>query len=90
MEITLKPSKRGWCKPSQGAKYASVSSKVFYGWLKDGLRHSRLANGRILTTYDAIDEFLERFEVTDTEAHPNEKVDQHIQNLKQKMQAKGL
>ena len=84
MEITLKPSKRGWCKPSAGAKYASVSPKVFYRWLGDGLRHSRLAHGRILTTYDAIDEYLERFEVSDTEIHPQDNIQGHIRALKEK------
>jgi hypothetical protein len=39
-----------------------VGPKVFYGWLKNGLRHVRLENGRILTKYDWIDGFLEGFE----------------------------
>jgi hypothetical protein len=82
LEVTIRPSKRGWCKPSRGAEYAAVSKKVFYGWLKQGLRHSRLANGRILTTYDAIDEYLERFEVADTELHPQDEIQKHIQALK--------
>ena len=56
---------RGWLKPSQGAKYCGISLKVFYGWMKNGLRHVRLENGRILTKYDWIDEFLEGFEAKD-------------------------
>jgi hypothetical protein len=87
MEVTYRPSKRGWVKPKKGAEYAAVSPKVFYRWLQDGLRHSRLANGRILTTYDAIDKYLERFEVADQEAHPTEKINQGIGKLKQKMGA---
>jgi hypothetical protein len=83
-------SKRGWCRPSKGAVYADRGLKVFYGWFKNGLRHVRLANGRILTQFDWIDEYLEKFEVVDQETHPNEKVDQHIGKLKQKMEAKGL
>jgi len=55
-------TKRGWLKPKKGSEYAGVSSKVFYRWLKDGLRHVQLPNGRILTKYDWIDEFLEGFE----------------------------
>jgi hypothetical protein len=39
--------------------------KQFRGWFKKGLRHVRLENGRILTKYDWIDEFLEQFEVKD-------------------------
>ena len=56
-------TKRGWLKPKKGAEYAGgVSLKVFRGWMKNGLRHVRLDNGRILTKYDWIDEFLEGFE----------------------------
>jgi hypothetical protein len=85
MELTIRPSKRGWCKPTKGAQYASVSPKVFYGWLRDGLRHVRLANGRILTQFDWIDAYLEKFEVTDTEIHPQDKVEQVVGAIKQKM-----
>jgi len=56
----------GWCKPSAGARYAGVSPKVFRGWLKDGLRHSQLASGRILIRYEWIDSYLQQFEVKDT------------------------
>jgi hypothetical protein len=64
-------SNRGWCKPSGGAKYGgNVTKKQFYGWLKNGLRHIRLPNGRIFTRYDWIDEYLESFEVE----NPNQKV----------------
>ena len=55
-------TKRGWLKPQEGAQYSGVSLKVFRGWIKAGLRHVRLENGRILTKYDWIDEFLEGFE----------------------------
>ena len=58
---------RGWVKPSEGAKYASVSLKTFRGWLKNGLRHVRLDNGRILISYDWIDEYLLKFEAKDKE-----------------------
>ena len=56
-------TKRGWCKPSTGAKYTSVSLKQFRGWLRNGLEHSQLPNGRILVKYSAIDRYLEQFEV---------------------------
>jgi len=46
-----------------GARHAGVSPKVFRGWLGAGLRHSRLENGRILTKYEWIDNYLEQFEV---------------------------
>jgi hypothetical protein len=85
MEVTIRPSSRGWCKPSEGAKYASHSYKVFLGMFEDGLRHIRLPNGRILTKYDWIDEYLEKFEVTDGNSHPEDKVEQALGALKQNM-----
>jgi len=59
-------SPRGWCKPSQGAKYAgNVTKKQFYSWLKHhGLPHIRLPNGRILIAYDDIDQWLRRYQVS--------------------------
>ena len=68
MEVTIRPTNRGWLKPSQGAKYASVSLKKFRGWFKDGLRHSILPNGRYLTKFEWIDSYLEQFEVDDDKA----------------------
>jgi hypothetical protein len=53
-------------KPSEAAGYSGVSLKVFRSWLKDGLRHSQLPNGRILVSISAIDEFLNSFEVQST------------------------
>lgn len=58
----------GWCKPSKGAEYGATSLKGFRGWLKNGLRHVRLPNGRILTKYAWIDAYLEQFEVRSEEA----------------------
>jgi hypothetical protein len=66
MGSTGTTTKPGWTKPSGGAKYAGeVSVKQIRGWFKKGLRHVRLENGRILTKYDWIDEFLGQFEVKD-------------------------
>jgi hypothetical protein len=58
----------GWCKPSRGAKYADQSLKGFRGWFRDGLRHVRLPNGRILTKFHWIDEYIRQFEITDKTA----------------------
>jgi len=58
-------STSGWCKPSKGAEYGDTSLKGFRGWLKNGLRHVRLPNGRILTKFSWIDSYLKQFEVRD-------------------------
>jgi hypothetical protein len=68
MGITVRPTDRGWCKPSRGAKYAHQSLKGFRTWFRNGLRYVRLENGRILTKYDWIDSYLEQFEVRDDKA----------------------
>jgi predicted site-specific integrase-resolvase len=65
MEILVRPTNKGWCKPSQGARYAGVSLKQFRGWLRNGLDYSQLPNGRILVRYEAIDRYLEQFRVED-------------------------
>ena len=84
MEVTYLPSRRGWVKPKKGAEYAAVSLKVFYRWLRDGLRHVRLANNRILTQFDWIDSYLQGFEVTENDLHPNEKIEGHIRAMGKK------
>ena len=61
MEITVRNTNRGWCKPSQGARYAGVSVRVFRRWLKNGLEHSQTPSGRIFVRYRAIDAYLEQF-----------------------------
>ena len=63
MDISVRTNNTGWCKPSQGAKYAGISLMVFRGWLRNGLEHSQLPNGRILVRYEAIDRYLEQFRV---------------------------
>jgi predicted site-specific integrase-resolvase len=78
METHLKPTTRGWLKPKKGALYSGVSSKIFYGWLRNGLRHVRLENGRILTKYDWIDQFLEGFETKDL---PQELVEELVEGM---------
>ena len=57
----------GWAKVKEAAKFSGVSEKTFRGWLKDGLRHSRLPSGRILVRYHDIDEYLKRFEICESE-----------------------
>jgi hypothetical protein len=89
MELTVRPSKRGWTKPGKAAKYAGVSLKVFYGWLKDGLTHSKLSSGRILVQYDAVDIYLGKYEVTDGEIHLPEKVEQFTGAVRRKMRKGG-
>lgn len=56
----------GWCKPSIGAKYAGTSLKTFRGWLQDGLRHSRLRSGHILIKLENIDQYLAKFEISES------------------------
>ena len=59
--------RQGWAKVKAGCKYSGVGEKTFRGWLKEGLKHSRLPSGRILIRYSAIDEFLNKFEISESE-----------------------
>jgi hypothetical protein len=65
MESTATTRRQGWTKPRGGAKYADQGLKGFHTWFRNGLRHVRLPNGRILTKYEWIDQYLEQFEVKD-------------------------
>lgn len=58
---------KGYAKVKEAARYAGVSARTLRGWLKDGLRYISLRSGRILISYEAIDEYLARFEVTGNE-----------------------
>ena len=53
---------QGWSKPRVIAKYAGVSERTLRSWLRQGLRHSRMPSGYILLSYDAVDEFLKKYE----------------------------
>lgn len=55
----------GWAKVKKGAEYAGVSERTFRGWLKNGLKHTRLSSGTVLVKYSSIDEYLEGFEVNE-------------------------
>jgi excisionase family DNA binding protein len=57
------PKDRGWLRIKAAAKYAGVSESTFRRWLRKGLRHSKLPSGMILIHIEAIDEFLESYEV---------------------------
>lgn len=56
-----------WGTPTEGAAYVGRDIRTFRGWLKDGLRHSRLPSGHILIRFSDIDEYLKRFEVCQSE-----------------------
>jgi hypothetical protein len=74
------PDSRGWATPKQARPYAAkASERTFRQWLKSGLRHSRLPNGSILVSYAAIDEFLQRYEVS--ENHIDAVVDEVVREV---------
>jgi predicted site-specific integrase-resolvase len=56
----------GWVRPRAAAQYAGVGRRILYGWLRDGLPHSRLPSGRILIRLADVDLYLRRFQVRDT------------------------
>ena len=52
----------GWAKVKAAAAYACVSPRTIRRWLKQDLRHARLPSGTILISYDAVDEFISKYE----------------------------
>lgn len=55
-----------WLKIKDARRYAGGhDERVIRGWMKDGLRYSKLPSGRVLIEEAAIDEFLRRYEHQD-------------------------
>ena len=59
----MQATHRGWLKIRPAAAYAGVKERTFRSWLRAGLRHSRLPSGMVLVSIQAIDEYLQSFEV---------------------------
>jgi hypothetical protein len=57
----------GWMKISAAADYIGMSPRSVRSLLKRGLKHSRILSGTILIKPKNIDEYLEQFEVNNTE-----------------------
>ena len=57
---------RGYARVRQAAEYAGVKERTFRSWLKQGLRHSRLPSGTVLVSFQAIDEYVGSFEVSES------------------------
>ena len=73
---TQKTEQVGWMKVKDAAKYSGVSERTFRDWLKYGLRHCRLPSGTILVKPTSIDEYIERFEVCESDS-----VDQIVKDV---------
>ncbi len=69
----------GWCKIKKAAAYADVSDRTLEGWIKLGLKVSRLPTGTRLIQYRWIDEFLEGF--AESNNHVDEMVDKIMADM---------
>jgi hypothetical protein len=69
-----------WLKVVDAAKFSDVKSRTVRGWLKSGLRHSRLPSGLILIKTSDLDSFLEGHRVGDNEVQAT--VDQIVADLR--------
>lgn len=56
---------KAWGKIKPSAKYCGVGERTFRGWLKMGLKHSRLPSGTVLVKFANIDRFLDRYEASE-------------------------
>lgn len=68
-----------WGGIKDACHYSGRCEKTLRGWLSSGLRHSRLPSGRILIKYSHIDEFLEKYAVTESEV--DRQVDQILREM---------
>ena len=57
-----------WMKIKPAAAYGGCSERTYRKWLKQGLVHSRLSGGLVLTHTTNIDIFLRKFEIDNNEA----------------------
>jgi len=73
----------GWMKIKGAAQYAGISVRTLRGWLKSGLRHSRLPSKSILIKIAWLDEFLEGFEIDTDKAKReiNDAVDEVLRDF---------
>lgn len=60
--------KRGWGKIKEAASYAGVSPRTVEDWVKHGLKCSRLPSGLRLIKFEWVDEFLEKFAESTSQA----------------------
>ena len=71
-----------WLKPSAAASYADAGKRQIAAWLKSGLKHSRLPNGRIRIKSTDLDEFLESFAVAPGDSEINKIVDATVADVR--------
>lgn len=54
-----------WLRTQDACEYAGITKRTLYEWRKLGLPFSKLPSGTILYNRDKIDNFAERFEVSE-------------------------
>ena len=53
---------QGWLKIRPSASYCNMSERTLRGWLKEGLKHSRI-KGTVLIKVSDLDQYLKGFAV---------------------------
>ena len=64
----------GWRKVSGVCEYTETEKRTIRSWLKAGLKHSRLPSGMILIRLADIDDYLDKFAVTEAEGSKLDKI----------------
>ena len=65
MKTAPPPVERAWLTVKEASVYSGYSERSIRAFLKQGLRHVRPSSRKILIKREWMDEFLERFEVTE-------------------------
>ena len=58
----------GFAKVKGAARFAGISERTMRTWIKQGLKHYRLPSGTILIAYGDVDDFINKFAVTEYQA----------------------
>jgi len=54
---------QGWFSIRSAAGYCDTSVRTLRGWLRSGLKHSRIKGGKVLVKATDLDDFLSAYEV---------------------------
>jgi predicted site-specific integrase-resolvase len=71
-----------WLDKRAACSYAQASKRMLEGWMKAGLRYSKLPSGTVRIHTSAIDEYLRRFERGGPSPSVRAEVDRLMENFK--------
>ena len=74
------PTRRWLCR-RDAAAYGGVGLRTLDSWIRDGLVHAKLPTGTIRIHPDAVDAYLQRFQIGGTPAAVRQAADKILEGL---------